>query len=191
MGGNAIAFIHPPVHPFVYFHSIFRTIWPLTLTFCICMGHNHRSPGIEGQVQRSRSTPTLNPALMCLVWPWSFIEDSFLALYAKMKHWRTMYFFVNWWYCVYIMFIFILVCKIFAFNALMLSVGRQEGHPACKKTEWWDSGMVICLRWGAYGLADATATLAPVNADWFYQNGSAFLVPAYPGCPGKKAVERI
>jgi len=24
-------------------------------------------------------------------------------------------------------------------------VGRQEGHPACKKTEWWGTGMVICL----------------------------------------------
>jgi len=23
-----------------------------------------------------------------------------------------------------------------AFSALMLLVGRQEGHPACKKTEW-------------------------------------------------------
>jgi len=32
-------------------------------------------------------------------------------------------------------------------------------------------------------------SLAPVNPDWFYQNGSAFLVPAYPGCPGKKAVK--
>jgi len=21
----------------------------------------------------------------------------------------------------------------------------QEGHLACKKTEWWDAGMVICL----------------------------------------------
>jgi len=27
----------------------------------------------------------------------------------------------------------------------MLLVGRQEGHPACKKTEWWGAGMVICL----------------------------------------------
>jgi len=34
-------------------------------------------------------------------------------------------------------------------------------------------------------------SLAPVNPDWFYQNGSAFLVPAYPGCPGKKAVKRM
>ena len=22
---------------------------------------------------------------------------------------------------------------------------RQEGHPACKETEWWGVGMVICL----------------------------------------------
>jgi len=35
--------------------------------------------------------------------------------------------------------------SIFAFSALTLSVGRQEGHPACKKTEWWDAGVVICL----------------------------------------------
>jgi len=27
----------------------------------------------------------------------------------------------------------------------MLLVGRQEGHPAYKKTEWWGAGMVICL----------------------------------------------
>jgi len=28
---------------------------------------------------------------------------------------------------------------------LTLLVGRQEGHPACKKLEWWGTGMVICL----------------------------------------------
>jgi len=28
-------------------------------------------------------------------------------------------------------------------------VGRQEGHPACKKTERWGAGMVICLERGA------------------------------------------
>jgi len=32
-----------------------------------------------------------------------------------------------------------------AFSALMLLVGQQEGHPACKKTEWWGAGVVICL----------------------------------------------
>ena len=30
-----------------------------------------------------------------------------------------------------------------AFSALTLLVGRQEGHPACKKTEWWDAGVVV------------------------------------------------
>jgi len=32
-----------------------------------------------------------------------------------------------------------------AFSALSLLVGRQEGHPACKKTEWWGAGMDV---WG-------------------------------------------
>ena len=32
-----------------------------------------------------------------------------------------------------------------AFSALTLLVGRQEGHPACKKTEWWDVGVVVCM----------------------------------------------
>ena len=31
----------------------------------------------------------------------------------------------------------------------MLLVGWQEGHPACKKLEWWDACMVICLERGA------------------------------------------
>jgi len=38
---------------------------------------------------------------------------------------------------------------VFAFSALMLLVGWQEGHPACKKTEWSGAGMVICLERGA------------------------------------------
>jgi len=34
-----------------------------------------------------------------------------------------------------------------AFSALTLLVGRQEGHPACKKLSggWWGTGIVICL----------------------------------------------
>jgi len=40
-----------------------------------------------------------------------------------------------------------LLCTLdaYAFSALTLLVGRQEGHPACKKTELWGAGMVICL----------------------------------------------
>jgi len=38
---------------------------------------------------------------------------------------------------------------LFAFSALALLVGQQEGHLACKKTEWWGAGVVICLERGA------------------------------------------
>jgi len=34
-------------------------------------------------------------------------------------------------------------------NSLMLLVGLQEWHPACKQTEWWDAGVVMCLGHGA------------------------------------------
>jgi len=33
-------------------------------------------------------------------------------------------------------------------SALTLLVGRQEGHPACKKLSGWGAGMVICLERG-------------------------------------------
>jgi len=33
----------------------------------------------------------------------------------------------------------------FTFSALTLWVGRQEGHPACKKLEWYGTGVVVCL----------------------------------------------
>ena len=41
-----------------------------------------------------------------------------------------------------------------AFSALMLLVGWQEGHPACKKL----SGGILVWSTFAYGPADATAT---------------------------------
>jgi len=34
-------------------------------------------------------------------------------------------------------------------SALTLLVGWQEGHMACKKTEWRGAGVVICLERGA------------------------------------------
>ena len=36
-----------------------------------------------------------------------------------------------------------------SFSALTLLVGWQEGHPACKKTDRWVVGVVICLERGA------------------------------------------
>ena len=69
---------------------------------------------------------------------------------------------------------------------MTLLVGRQEGHPACKKTSggvlaWlsvW-SEMQTCI----YGPADATAFT--VSCFSKIQIGFTFLVPAHPGSPGK------
>jgi len=41
--------------------------------------------------------------------------------------------------------IFSVLLLLVAFSALTLLVGWQEGHPACKKTEWWGAGVVFCL----------------------------------------------
>ena len=79
-----------------------------------------------------------------------------------------------------------------AFSALTLLVGRQEGHPACKKTDWWCPGVVIYLEQGA-GLHMAQLMPLPLTVSCFskIQIGFAFLVPAYPGSPGQRAVKRV
>ena len=78
-----------------------------------------------------------------------------------------------------------------AFSALMLLVGLQEGHPACKKTEWWGAGVVISLERDA-DLHMAQLMPLPHTVSCFskIQIGFTFLVPAHPGSPGQRAVER-
>jgi len=79
-----------------------------------------------------------------------------------------------------------------AFSALTLLVWRQEGHPACKKLEWWGAGMVICLERGA-DLHIAQLMPLPLSVSCFskIQIGFIFLVPAHLGSPGKRAVKRV
>ena len=79
-----------------------------------------------------------------------------------------------------------------AFSALTLLVGRQEGHLACKKTEWWGAGMVISLERGAdLHMAQLMPLPLTVSCSSKIQIGFTFLVPAYPGCPGKEAVKSM
>ena len=74
-----------------------------------------------------------------------------------------------------------------AFSALTLSVGRQEGHSACKKTERWGVGVVICLERGA-DLHMAQLMPLPLTVSCFNKIhiGFAVLVPAHPGSPEKR-----
>jgi len=80
------------------------------------------------------------------------------------------------------------------FSALMLLVGRQEGHPACKKTEWWGAGMVICLQRGAdLHMAQLMPLPLPLTVSCFskIQIGFTFLLPAHLGCRGQRAVKWV
>jgi len=80
---------------------------------------------------------------------------------------------------------------ILAFSDLTLLVGRQEGYPACKKVEWWGTGMVICLERDAdFHMAQL---MPPLTVSCFskIQIGFTFLVPAYLGGPGKRAVKWV
>jgi len=65
---------------------------------------------------------------------------------------------------------------------LTLLVGRQEGHLACKKTERWGVGVVICLERDA-DLHMAQLMPLPLT--------HCLLVPAHPGIPGKKTVKWV
>jgi len=74
----------------------------------------------------------------------------------------------------------------------MLLVRWQEGHPACKKLEWWGTGMVICLEPDA-DLHMAQLMSLPLIVSCFrkIQISFTFLVPPHPGSPGKRAIKRV
>jgi len=74
----------------------------------------------------------------------------------------------------------------FAFSALTLLVGWQEGHPACKKL----SGEVLAWLsvWSEVPLMPLPLTVSCFSK---IQIGLTFLVLAHPVCPGKRAVKRV
>ena len=89
----------------------------------------------------------------------------------------------------YLCFVFI---NRLTFSALTLLVGRQEGHPACKKLSGGALAGAICLERGA-DLHTAQLMPLPLTVSCFskIQIGVTFLVPADPGSPGKRAVKRV
>jgi len=74
----------------------------------------------------------------------------------------------------------------------MLLVGQQEGHLACKKLEWWGTGVVICLEQGAdLYMAQLMPLPLTVSCSSKIQIGFTFLVTADLGTSGKRAVKRV
>ena len=68
----------------------------------------------------------------------------------------------------------------------MLLVGRQEGHPASKKLEWWGAGVAICLECNA-DLHMAQLMPLPLTVSCFskIQIGSPFWYRLTWVVPGK------
>ena len=71
-------------------------------------------------------------------------------------------------------------------SALTLLVGRQEGHPACKK-QW---GMVeVGTGWSGWSGAQPHGRCLPLLVFPCTRKSRSFLLaPAHPGGPGKRAV---
>ena len=72
-----------------------------------------------------------------------------------------------------------------AFSALTLLVGRQEGHPACKKLGGW------VLEWLSVWSEVVQRMPLPLIVSCFnkIQIGFTFLEPAHPGSPGQRAIK--
>jgi len=61
-------------------------------------------------------------------------------------------------------------------SSLTLLVGQQEGHPACKKNEWWGAGMVICLELDAdLHMAQLTLTVSCFSKIHRHKHTKTFL----------------
>ena len=69
-----------------------------------------------------------------------------ICLCIYLSIYLSMYLFICYLLYIYLfIYLSIYFLSFIFFSALTLLVGRQEGHPACKKTEWWGAGVVICL----------------------------------------------
>jgi len=71
-------------------------------------------------------------------------------------------------------------------------LGGWKGIRAVKKLEWWGAGVVICVEQSAHlHMAKLMPLPLTVSCSSKIQIGFAFLVPAYPGCPGREAIKRV
>ena len=81
-----------------------------------------------------------------------------------------------------------------AFSALTLLVGRQEGHPACKKRVvgcWCGYLLKVSVQGADLHMAQLMPLQLTVSCFSKIQIGLTFLVPAHPGSPGKRAAKWV
>jgi len=68
----------------------------------------------------------------------------------------------------------------------MLLVGRQEGHPACKKLSGGVLSWLSVWSWVQTRMAQLMPLPLIISCFSKIQIGFTFLLPAHPGCPGKR-----
>ena len=80
-----------------------------------------------------------------------------------------------------------------AFSALTLLVGRQEGHPACKKHKSGEVLVWLSVCSEVHTCIMAQLVPLPLTVSCFskIQIGFTFLVLAHLGSPGQRAVKRV
>jgi len=134
---------------------------------------------IEHIVSPAKTTGPVEKPLDFGVWTWMSLRNDELAVIPDPSPLRIAHFWV-----------FSPLKS--SFSSLTLLVGRQEGHPACKKLEWCGAGMVICLERDA-DLHMAQLMPLPLTVSFFskIQIGFTVLVLAHPGSPGQRTVKRL
>jgi len=117
------------------------------------------------------------PPGSCVLWPWPMTSSLVHKLHMRCTTFKLKsLLFSSFHY------------RVIAFSALMLLVGHQEEHPACKKLSdevlarlsVWSKVQMICIR-------SSWCHWHPVISCFIkIQNDLTFLVLAYPGCAGKR-----
>ena len=89
------------------------------------------------------------------------------------------------------LFYLLLIIYLLLLSALTLLVGRQEGHPACKKTEWWGCWHGCQERCVDLHMAQLMPLPLTVSCFSKIQIRFTFMVPAHLGSPGQRAVKWV
>jgi len=134
---------------------------------------------------------------VCIRYWWPSRRISLLAIRVDTGTFAYVLFFCSvlhiWFSLNMHCYIMCVLCVLYnAFSALTLLVGQQEGHLACKKTEWWGASMVICLGQCAYL---HMAQLIPLPLTVSCSSKSRLVLPFWYWLPrlvmDKMAVKRV
>jgi len=122
--------------------------------------------------------------------PWSYICH--VMLFYQLTCWNYYFIWLVGWSSTSLFTLFYLAFLQFfkvAFSALILLVGRQEGHPACTKMGDGRGGhWLVRMEWR---LAWWSVCLPLLIFRCTMKSRSFLLAPAHLGGPGKRAVKRL